>query len=169
MENFRSPYFASSIREFWSRWHISLSTWFRDYVYIPLGGNRKHHYINLMITFIISGLWHGANWTFIAWGAVQGAESNGSRVYFANMFNGVGNLLKYLRQGFVDINMSRGQLGSELIMLFIVGLCDYVRISGITINLNNRFVRWSMYIALGLVVILSSRKGVANEFVYFQF
>ena len=75
MENFRSPYFSSSIREFWSRWHISLSTWFRDYVYIPLGGNRvskTRHYINLMITFIISGLWHGANLTFIIWGAVHG-------------------------------------------------------------------------------------------------
>ena len=75
MENFRSPYFSSSIREFWSRWHISLSTWFRDYVYIPLGGNRCGKFrrnMNLMITFIVSGLWHGANWTFLAWGAVHG-------------------------------------------------------------------------------------------------
>ncbi len=76
MENFRSPYFSASIREFWSRWHISLSTWFRDYVYIPLGGNRCgkfRHNLNLMITFIISGLWHGANFTFVIWGAVHGA------------------------------------------------------------------------------------------------
>ena len=75
MENFRSPYFSASIREFWSRWHISLSTWFRDYVYIPLGGNRCgkfRHNVNLMITFIVSGLWHGANWTFVLWGAVHG-------------------------------------------------------------------------------------------------
>ncbi len=75
MENFRSPYFSASIREFWSRWHISLSTWFRDYVYIPLGGNRvskTRHYINLMITFIVSGLWHGANLTFIIWGGIHG-------------------------------------------------------------------------------------------------
>lgn len=75
MENFRSPYFSASIREFWSRWHISLSTWFRDYVYIPLGGNRCSKFrrnVNLMITFIVSGLWHGANWTFLAWGAVHG-------------------------------------------------------------------------------------------------
>lgn len=75
MENFKSPYFSASIREFWSRWHISLSTWFRDYVYIPLGGNRcskLRRNFNLMITFIVSGLWHGANWTFLAWGAVHG-------------------------------------------------------------------------------------------------
>ena len=75
MENFKSPYFSASIREFWSRWHISLSTWFRDYVYIPLGGNRcgkLRHNVNLMITFIVSGLWHGANWTFVVWGAVHG-------------------------------------------------------------------------------------------------
>lgn len=75
MTNFRRPYLAASIREFWSRWHISLSTWFRDYVYIPLGGNRTvkwRWYYNLFITFLISGLWHGANWTFIIWGALHG-------------------------------------------------------------------------------------------------
>ncbi len=75
MKNFDSPYFSHSIREFWSRWHISLSTWFRDYVYIPLGGNRTklpRHLLNLMITFLLSGLWHGANWTFVCWGALHG-------------------------------------------------------------------------------------------------
>ena len=75
MQNFRRPYFARNIREFWQRWHISLSTWFRDYLYIPLGGNRVvkvRWYFNLFITFLISGLWHGANWTFVAWGALHG-------------------------------------------------------------------------------------------------
>ncbi len=75
MTNFRTPYFATSLREFWQRWHISLSTWFRDYVYIPLGGNRvgeARKIFNLMVTFLVSGLWHGANWTFVIWGGIHG-------------------------------------------------------------------------------------------------
>lgn len=73
--NFKSPYFSFSIREFWSRWHISLSTWFRDYVYIPLGGSRAgriRHCLNLFITFLVSGFWHGSALTFLAWGAIHG-------------------------------------------------------------------------------------------------
>jgi D-alanyl-lipoteichoic acid acyltransferase DltB (MBOAT superfamily) len=76
MDNFNRPYFSKSISEFWSRWHISLSTWFKDYLYIPLGGNRVARwkwYRNLFIVFLVSGLWHGANWTFIIWGALHGA------------------------------------------------------------------------------------------------
>ncbi|MFA5074258.1 MAG: MBOAT family O-acyltransferase [Nitrospirota bacterium] len=75
MDNFKRPYHAASISEFWKRWHISLSTWFRDYVYIPLGGNRVSKWkwqMNLFLTFLISGLWHGANWTYVLWGALNG-------------------------------------------------------------------------------------------------
>ncbi len=75
MQNFNDPYAARSIKEFWGRWHISLSTWFRDYVYIPLGGNRckkPRHLFNLFATFVLSGLWHGANWTFVIWGGLHG-------------------------------------------------------------------------------------------------
>lgn len=70
--NFRSPYLARDLHEFWQRWHISLSTWFRDYVYIPLGGNRQRQSRNLVLTFLLSGLWHGASWTFVAWGLLHG-------------------------------------------------------------------------------------------------
>lgn len=75
MTNFRQPYFARDVSEFWQRWHISLSTWFRDYLYISLGGNRvakPRWYANLLITFLVSGLWHGANWTYVAWGGLNG-------------------------------------------------------------------------------------------------
>lgn len=75
MENFNRPYHSKSISEFWRRWHISLSTWFRDYLYISLGGNRvpvPRWYINLFFVFLVSGLWHGANWTYVIWGALHG-------------------------------------------------------------------------------------------------
>ena len=75
LENFEHPYISQSVKEFWRRWHISLSGWFRDYLYIPLGGNRcsePRNYLNLVIVFFLCGLWHGANWTFVAWGLYHG-------------------------------------------------------------------------------------------------
>lgn len=75
IKNFRQPYFAGSIRDFWKRWHISLTTWFTDYLYIPLGGSRckrSRHLLNILIVFAISGLWHGANWNFVVWGMLHG-------------------------------------------------------------------------------------------------
>lgn len=93
VENFKAPYFAESIQEFWHRWHISLSTWFRDYIYIPLGGNqcskcRKN--LNLLITFLVSGLWHGANWTFVFWGFLHG------------IYQIVGNITKSMRKYMIN-------------------------------------------------------------------
>lgn len=76
MQNFRQPYFAISVKDFWRRWHISLSTWFRDYLYIPLGGSRKgkmRTYINTLIVFLVSGLWHGASWNYVIWGGLHGS------------------------------------------------------------------------------------------------
>jgi D-alanyl-lipoteichoic acid acyltransferase DltB (MBOAT superfamily) len=93
MNNFDRPYQATSIADFWRRWHISLSTWFRDYVYIPLGGNRVgkwHWYSNLLMTFMLSGLWHGASWTFVIWGMIHGmymvvgAQTRGLRAKLAS-------------------------------------------------------------------------------------
>jgi alginate O-acetyltransferase complex protein AlgI len=85
MDNFRNPYFSRSIMEFWRRWHISLSTWFRDYLYIPLGGNRGSQgklVFNVILVFLFSGLWHGANWTFVCWGGIHGV------VYLMERFSG---------------------------------------------------------------------------------
>lgn len=89
VKNFDKPYYSKSIKEFWSKWHISLSTWFRDYLYIPLGGNRvglSKWIFNLFITFLVSGIWHGASWNFVIWGAIHGAlislESLNSKLKF---------------------------------------------------------------------------------------
>jgi alginate O-acetyltransferase complex protein AlgI len=81
--NFQQPYLSQSITEFWRRWHISLSSWLRDYLYVPLGGNRHgpvKTYRNLMLTMLIGGLWHGANWTFVAWGGWHGLFLAGERL-----------------------------------------------------------------------------------------
>ncbi len=82
MDNFRTPYFSTGIAEFWRRWHISLSTWFRDYVYIPLGGSRGASWrvsVNLLVVFLVSGLWHGASWNFVIWGGIHGLLLIGER------------------------------------------------------------------------------------------
>ena len=79
MTNFRRPYLATNITDFWRRWHISLSTWFRDYLYIPMGGNRgsdRRNSFNVFTTFVVSGIWHGANWTFFIWGLLHGLLNN---------------------------------------------------------------------------------------------
>lgn len=104
MKNFNSPYCSLSVREFWSRWHISLSTWFRDYVYIPLGGShcsKLRTNINVMITFLTSGLWHGANWTFVVWGGVHGIAQVIENLFAADKRKGkkkflFGNLLLWI-------------------------------------------------------------------------
>lgn len=89
MDNFKTPYLSKSITEFWSRWHISLSTWFRDYLYIPLGGNRVKMLrwcFNIMVVFMVSGLWHGASWTFVVWGALHGLMLLAEKL-FSKFFN----------------------------------------------------------------------------------
>lgn len=111
MDNFDTPYFATSIKEFWRRWHISLSSWFRDYLYIPLGGNRCskfRRYFNLMVTFLASGLWHGASWSYVIWGGLHG------------FYQVVGDLLKPIRQKILkllktDINAFSFKFGQILI------------------------------------------------------
>jgi alginate O-acetyltransferase complex protein AlgI len=92
-KNFDSPYLSRSITEFWQRWHISLSTWLRDYLYIPLGGNRKGHvrtYINLALVMVLGGLWHGAAWNFLVWGGIHGSmlaleRARGKRSFYERL------------------------------------------------------------------------------------
>lgn len=215
--NFRSPYFSISMQEFWSRWHISLSTWFRDYVYIPLGGNRvskSRHSINLMVTFLVSGLWHGANWTFVVWGGVHGlaqiventiiqqkktistgitwwikvlvvfaftsfawiffiSSSMGDAIYvIGHLFDGILNPITYLHDGFASIGMNRYVLAKEVVLLTILGIFDFLSLKMDIISELSRksiMMRWMCYICLGLLIVFLSQKGVATEFVYFQF
>ena len=100
MDNFKTPYFATSIKDFWSRWHMSLSNWFRDYLYIPLGGNKVSYLrwmLNILIVFIVSGIWHGANFTFIVWGAIHGLMYLSEQVFTrANLLQSKGLLMKGL-------------------------------------------------------------------------
>ncbi len=98
-ENFRYPYVADSVSDFWRRWHISLSTWFRDYLYIPLGGNRRGQArtaINLFAVFMLCGLWHGASWTFLAWGLFHGLFLAIERVGFSHVLDRVPSILRHL-------------------------------------------------------------------------
>ena len=113
LENFRQPYFAVSVRDFWSRWHISLSTWLRDYVYIPLGGNRKgkvRKYINLMITFLVSGAWHGTGFQFMIWGALHG------------IYQIVGNVIRDLKRGTHDPGKSKPATSIPVRILQSIGV-----------------------------------------------
>lgn len=98
-ENFNNPYIAQSITEFWRRWHITLSNWMRDYLYIPLGGNRvstKRLYLNLWLVFLISGLWHGAAWTFVIWGAYHGLFLVLERMFLLKLYARMPKLLRVL-------------------------------------------------------------------------
>lgn len=99
-ENFRRPYFAISVTDFWHRWHISLSTWLKDYVYIPLGGSRcskLRNYWNIFVTFLVSGIWHGANWTFIVWGAMHGVIQIVEKALGIQRYSGQNSFVKASR------------------------------------------------------------------------
>ena len=101
VNNFRRPYFSQSITEFWHRWHISLSTWLKDYVYIPLGGShcsKIRNYWNIFVTFLVSGIWHGANWTFIVWGMLHGLFQIVEKMFGLNKVSSTG-IRKCLRIG----------------------------------------------------------------------
>jgi len=99
LENFNYPYISRSVQEFWRRWHISLSNWFKDYLYIPLGGNRHgkvRTYINLVTIFLLCGLWHGASWTFVLWGVWYGAFLVCERIFLSNLINKLPVIIQHI-------------------------------------------------------------------------
>ncbi len=199
MENFNQPYISASITEFWSRWHISLSSWFRDYLYIPLGGNRKgeaRRKLNVFATFMLSGLWHGANFTFIIWGLLHGLlvtfmpggkRSGGNIVKTALLatFNFILVTLcwvffrsphiheakRYIKGMFTFTggNVSFGLNTNEL--LFSAGLIAVLmireyKLKGHAISSDSRFA-W--YCAIMVAVCYFFGVFEENQFIYFQF
>ena len=114
MENFQAPYLSESVSEFWRRWHISLTSWFKDYLYIPLGGSRKgllRKHINRIIVFLVSGLWHGAEWSFVVWGGLNG------------MYQVMGDVLKPCRDKMVQIlHLNRDSIGHKLVRIAVTNI-----------------------------------------------
>lgn len=163
MENFNTPYFSTSIADFWRRWHVSLSSWFRDYVYIPLGGNRCSKikkYRNLMITFLCSGLWHGASWTFVLWGGIHG------------LYQILGDLLKPVRRKLTKAFHVKTQVLSFRLgqILITYGLATFAWIffrarcwDQLVLYMNRMFTKWNPWVlsAKGLEYLNVNLKDVA--------
>lgn len=225
MTNFKSPYFSFSIKEFWSRWHISLSSWFRDYVYIPLGGNRVkkwRHCLNLMITFLVSGFWHGSSLTYIIWGGLHGllqiiesflyprskdtVPETGLKRYLSKkhwwqlpltftllcftwiffrantledaiwvisrLFWDASRPLNYLQTAIVCLELSPAAAIGMTLSVVLLGIYDHAALKYdviATFSKQKCFVRWPVYVLLLVMIALFAPKGVATEFIYFQF
>jgi len=201
VENFNEPYRARSMNEFWTRWHISLSTWFRDYVYIPLGGNRlgeKRRMLNVILVFLLSGLWHGANWTFVIWGGLYGliaaflsAKKYNSKnqsfirnVFFSLLsFSTVTLLWIFFRsptlsESFLYLgrifSWTNGPLNvglniNEIWVSFLLIVILLFRERFIkSFRINNRWIYTSYFLVM---IVVCYMLGVFNEnqFIYFQF
>ncbi|GAB3929249.1 MBOAT family O-acyltransferase [Larkinella terrae] len=196
MKNFNFPLFSHSVTEYWRRWHLSLSTWFRDYLYFSLGGNKKHRYRNVMIVFLTSGLWHGANWTYVIWGAIHGCfqiledllnlRQNKGFIPFLGTTIVISLAFIFFRS--TDLSMAfqvfanmvsphfdwHNPLLSKKIMLvtalFLAGEYWLSQRDYLpALNGLRKPLRYGLYYALILAVIFLGRFGTGNQFIYFQF
>lgn len=161
LENFNFPYIARSIREFWQRWHISLSNWFRDYLYIPLGGNRKGNYrtyLNLLIVFFVTGIWHGASWNFVAWGMLHGLFMIIEKLGFDKVLNRFWKPIQHIYTLFIvmmawvlfradDFTHAWG---------YFTSLYTYKEV-GLNYDVLHKFMNREVYLVL-LIAVLSSTK-----------
>jgi alginate O-acetyltransferase complex protein AlgI len=202
MENFNQPYLSRGMTDFWTRWHISLSSWFRDYLYIPLGGNRKGEFrrkLNVLIVFLLSGLWHGANWTFIIWGLLHGllvilltrknSDTTG-RSFLVNVLKVSGTfiLVTFLWIFFRSPNLSaawdyiqhicafRGGsnyigFGSRAELLFSIMLIGIMllREKYLQTHFISSNARFYLYTAVMVVICYFFGVFAENQFIYFQF
>ncbi len=220
MKNFDRPYFSKSISEFWKRWHISLSTWFRDYLYISLGGNRVPKgrlYFNLMVTFLISGLWHGANWTYVIWGGLNGlylvielwvTKPLSKAIKFLKL-DSFPVLLNFIKTAFTfslicltwvffraksvqdalyilthfftsfkipglfsKLAIAKFDLQIIGFSLFILLFTEWMRRGKslrIWLDVKPVYVRWSVYVLLGIAILLLGAYEQNQQFIYFQF
>ena len=198
MLNFNNPYLAKGLGDFWNRWHISLSTWFKDYVYIPLGGNRKGSwatYRNMALTMLISGLWHGAAWTFVIWGALHAVgrfatrELERTRFYRERMPGFAKQMLVFAFVTFAWIFFRAATLDDALLIvtkIFTEGWTDpefplwmlFLILSVWTYQffMESRFKRWlstapiRIALAVGMILYLAVfPSGDGQPFIYFQF
>jgi D-alanyl-lipoteichoic acid acyltransferase DltB (MBOAT superfamily) len=162
MKNFDHPYFSKSIPEFWRRWHISLSTWFRDYLYLPLGGNRTstpRWVFNILITFLISGLWHGANWTFVFWGALHGLYVVIFR-FTDNFWNQVSASIKMAR--FRRLTNAISRLFTFLLVTYAWIFFRANNISDAIFISRGLFTGWETYTLQSMTVILEGYKAIQS-------
>ena len=187
MKNFERPYFSKSVTEFWRRWHISLSTWFRDYLYFPLGGSKKGYFrtfLNLFIIFLVSGLWHGASWTFVIWGALNGVaiviekilgigKRAGKELYVkqeavetrqrplllrlaSNIFGIIPMLLTFAFTCFTWVFFRARSLGEAFYMLprFLQGLGTFDLQKLLSTRIILGLDYWEFFTAIGAVILL---------------
>lgn len=182
LENFNYPYISRSIQEFWRRWHISLSTWFRDYLYIPLGGNRKgkgRTYFNLFVVFFITGLWHGASWNFVIWGLYHGVFIVIERLGFGAILNKLWRPIQHFYALFI-VSVGWALFRSE----DLTTAASYLKTMFIYTEGNqtvNEFIAYFNYnIELGVVSILAiifslpvypyiERKITSSKFLVFRY
>ncbi len=220
MENFKRPYAATSIADFWARWHISLSTWFRDYLYIPLGGNRvkvSRLYFNLFFVFLVSGFWHGANWTFIVWGALHGfylvfavatkplalkLTQVVEKIKFKKLFNLINVAIVFGLTAFAwlffraesmkdalyvvknmfkikgfsiakDVFLNNGQdfFVTAIFCLIFMEVTQYINANynNYLFETKNKFIKWTFFVSLLLMICTLGVFHRDVEFIYFQF
>lgn len=161
-ENFHRPYLSSSVGEFWHRWHISLSTWFRDYLYIPLGGNRVskfRNYFNLFVTFVVSGIWHGANWTFLCWGALHGILLCIEKAF------GIGKKKYSGITKFIHWALTFVLVSFAWILFRANNITDAITvIKGIFINFGMPKLEIAIFLAIALAMVIMVLKELEEEF-----